>query len=128
MAKQDGFPAVFARLREVLVPHAGTFVVTADGPEHYALDAPPSVAQPTGLFFGAAQLKKNDVGFHLMALYVFPDLLDGASDRLRKRMQGQSCFNFVALDDEAAAELARLAAGYERYRRAGFVAGLDPEG
>jgi hypothetical protein len=49
---------------------------------------------------------------------VFPDLLAGISDGLRKRMQGKSCFNFTAPDDVAFAELADLArASVERARQ-----------
>ncbi len=129
MAKQDGFPEVFARLKQVLAPHAPALIVSTDGPGHYALDAPPSEARPKGIFFGAVQVKKNYVSFHLMPVYAFPDLLDGVQDRLRKRMQGKSCFNFATLDDETATELARLTTtGYERYRRAGFVPRLDSSG
>ena len=29
-----------------------------------------------------------------MPVYMFPDLLDGISPELRRRMQGKSCFNF----------------------------------
>ncbi len=56
------------------------------------------------MFFGAAVIKKNYVSFHLMPVYVHPDLLEGISDGLRKRMQGKSCFNFKALDEDTLAE------------------------
>ena len=128
MAKQDGFPAVFAQLKWLLEPHADNLVVTADEPGNYALDAPASPAYPAGLFFGGVQVKKNYASFHLMPVYVFPDLLDGVPDRLCKRMQGKSCFNFATLDDETVADLTRLTAtGYERYCQAGFVPRLDPK-
>jgi len=53
-----------------------------------------------------------------MLVYIFPDLLAGISDRLRKRMQGKSCFNFTTLDDATIAELSQLTAtGFERFRQ-----------
>ncbi|MEJ7653340.1 MAG: hypothetical protein WKH64_08345 [Chloroflexia bacterium] len=72
------------------------------------------------MFFGATTIKKRYVSYHLMPVYIYPDLLEGASDGLRKRMQGKSCFNFVRLDELLVAELAALTeAGYRRYGREG---------
>ncbi len=67
-------------------------------------------------------VKKRYVSYHLMPVYAFPDLLDGASPRLRKRMQGKSCFNFTRLDDEMVAELGAVTvSGIERYQREGLL-------
>ncbi len=43
-----------------------------------------------------------------MPVYMYPDLLEGISPELKKRMQGKSCFNFKTLDDAQVEELARL--------------------
>jgi hypothetical protein len=110
MPRSD-FEAVFDRLRALLQPYESRFRVTADTDERYALDAPPSPRfpqYPDGVFLGAAQINKRYVSFHLMPVYAFPDLLDGVSDRLRRRMQGKSCFNFTAADDDLFAELESL--------------------
>ena len=112
-----------------MLPRPPTFRIAskADTPDAYSLDAPPSAARPHGRFFGAAQIKQRYVSFHLMPVYVFPDLLDGLPDRLRQRMQGKSCFNFTAVDEPTLADLARLtAAGFERYRQAELVAARPP--
>jgi hypothetical protein len=115
---RDDFPAVFARLKAVMQPYAPRLVVKHDAPDDYSLDAPPSAAHPNGLFFGADQIKKRSVSDHLMPVYAFPDLLDDLPDRLKKRMQGKSCFTFTALDDATLADLERLtAAGFARYRQ-----------
>ena len=45
-----------------------------------------------------------------MPVYVFPDLLDGISPELRRRMQGKSCFNFARVDTPLFAELETLTA------------------
>ncbi len=51
-----------------------------------------------------------------MPVYMFPDLLQGISARLKKRMQGKSCFNFAAIDQELFNELARLTQkGFDRF-------------
>ena len=117
MPNRDQFPAVFDRLKHLLQPLVPPLAVINDAPGDYfvvgALSAKYSIGEP----FGAIQIKKTYVSYHLMPVYVFPDLLDGLPDRLRKRMQGKSCFNFTAVDEAIAADLARLtAAGLERYR------------
>jgi hypothetical protein len=74
------------------------------------------------MFFGAVQTKKNYVSYHLMPVYVYPDLLDGISPELRRRMQGKSCFNFSRVDETLVAELARLTErGLQRYREHGLA-------
>jgi hypothetical protein len=55
------------------------------------------------------------VSIYLMPVYVEPSLMDGASDGLRKRMQGKSCFNFTKVDEPLIGELEKVVrAGYER--------------
>lgn len=118
MPGRDNFPAIFEQLASIFRPLAPHLVVKADGPHNYSLDAPASPKHPHGLFFGAVQVKKNYVSYHLMPVYVFPDLLESVPDTLKRRMQGKSCFNFTALDETAVAAVADLtAAGLERYRR-----------
>lgn len=115
-------PAIFAQLKRLLQPLTPPLVVESDGPQGYSLNAPPSAKYPQGLFFGAVRLGKSYVSYYLMPVYVCPDLLDGMSDGLKKRMQGKSCFNFTAPDAALFDELAQLTrAGFERYQREQFV-------
>jgi hypothetical protein len=114
---RDHFPGVFAQLKEVFQPLAPPLTVINDSPGDYFVVGTPSAKYPIGEPFGAIMIKKNYVSYHLMPVYVFPDLLDGLPDRLRKRMQGKSCFNFTAIDEATADDLARLTtAGLDRYR------------
>ena len=74
------------------------------------------------LFFGAVQVRKSFVSYHLMPVYVQPALLDGISTALKKRMQGRSCFNFSAVDTALFGELAALTkAGFASFEEQGFV-------
>lgn len=117
MPRPNTFPEMFTVLREVLAPFAPHLHVTVDSDDAYSLDARSSDQYPNGLFFGAVQIKKNYVSFHLMPVYVFPDLLDGISLDLRKRMQGKSCFNFARIEQIPRDDLSALAsAGFGRYR------------
>lgn len=120
--KEGNTRAVMAGLRAILEPYEAHLVRTAASENGYSLDTRYILPNKQPLFFGAVQLRKNYVSFYLMPVYVFPDLLSGISESLRKRMQGKSCFNFRQPDPALFAELAALArAGFERYRSAGYV-------
>ncbi len=122
MASREQFPAVFLQLNGLLTRFAPHLLVTDDRPAGYSLNTPFAEQYKKELFFGAVQIKKNYVSYYLMPVYVFPDLLGDLSPRLRKRMQGKSCFNFTELDDETIAELARLTErGFERFQQAQLV-------
>ena len=113
---------VFDRLAAIFTPYRSTLIAKTDEPENLFLETPPSAAYPSGLFFGAVKIGKRYVSFHLMPVYVHPDLLDGLSPELRKRMQGKSCFNFTRPDDALFAELETLtAAGFARFQDDGLI-------
>ncbi|MFK8004172.1 MAG: hypothetical protein AB8H86_31695 [Polyangiales bacterium] len=99
---------VFAELRKILSPYAKRLALTTDNDTRYYLDS--KVPGPKGktMFFGAAMVKTKFVSFHLMPVYVNPELLEDMSPELRKRMQGKSCFNFKTRDPELFRELKAL--------------------
>ncbi len=114
--------AVFDRLAAIIAPYRSTLIAKSDEPGDLFLETPPSTTYPGGLFLGAVKIGKRYVSFHLMPVYVHPDLLDGMSPELRKRMQGKSCFNFTRPDDQLFAELETLtAAGFDRFRDDGTI-------
>lgn len=114
---------VYQALRPLLAQHAAVLVVTHDEPEQLYLDTAFLQQKKKPLFFGAVQLKKNYVSYHLMPIYLAPELLEGISAALRARMQGKSCFNFKTVEPELFAELATLTAtGLAYYQQQGYVA------
>jgi hypothetical protein len=116
------FASTFVDLKQVLAPFAPRLLVKRDSDDDYYLDAPFSEKYGRELFFGAVQIRKNYVSLHLMPVYLFPELLDGVSAALRKRMQGKSCFNFRSVEPELLRELKELAArGFERLEAEGVV-------
>lgn len=116
------FAATFESLKALLQPHAPDLLVKVDTADEYSLDTPYSEKWRKELFFGAVQIRKSYVSFHLFPVYMYPELLDGVSDDLRKRMQGKSCFNFRAVDPTLRAELTDLTRrGLERLRGEGIV-------
>jgi hypothetical protein len=112
----------FQRLKRVLQKYEKRLIVTENRANRYSLDTRYSEKFKKTVFFGAVRINKNYVSFHLMPVYVFPDLLKDISPTLKKRMQGKSCFNFTSVDDEILSELARLT----QKSFAGFASGKIP--
>jgi len=107
----------FEQLKNILKAYEGDLVLLHNKPNNYYLNTPPTATKKKGEFFGAAQIKKNYVSFHLMPVYCYPELLDGVSDNLKKKMQGKSCFNFKTVDKELFKELSELTkVCFEDYR------------
>ena len=110
---------VFDRLAAIFSPYRPPLIARTNEPGDLYLETPPSTDRPNGFYFGAVKIGKRSVSFHLMPVYVQPDLLDDVSDQLRRRMQGKSCFNFTTLDPVLLGELQRLtAAGFAQFQEA----------
>lgn len=103
------FEATFSTLRDVLREHAPNALVVEDGPGDFQI-ASPTLVDRVGrpLAVGAVQIKKNYVSFHLLPVYVIPELAKSISPSLQKRMQGKSCFNFTSVEPAHVKELAAL--------------------
>ena len=122
MRNKEDFQTVFDKLKSILAGFEGDLILTTDEPGNYYLNTPFSEKYKKELFFGAAQIKKSYVSYHLMPVYMFPDLLDDVSPGLKKRMQGKSCFNFTHVDEMLFQELAGLTErSHTRYKEEGFL-------
>jgi hypothetical protein len=107
------FAAVFAGLKPVLAKYAKRLRVKAETENEYTLVTKSASPFPQhkgeGLYFGSVRLGKAYVSFHLMPLYMCPELTKSISPALKKRMQGKTCFNFKnGPEPELMAELKRL--------------------
>lgn len=113
---------VFEPLRAIMHKHTRRLTVKADTPDNFYVEAGYSEKYRRTLSFGAVQIKKNYVSYHLMPVYMFPELLADLSPALKKRMQGKACFNFKAVDKALFAELAALTRkSAARIKRADWV-------
>ncbi len=109
--------AVFRALKPLFARYENSLDVVADQPGKYYLQSKSPVFRGKPLWFGGVEIKKNYVSFHLMAIYVFPELAQHISPELKKRKQGKSCFNFTTVDPKLFAELDRLTeAGITKFR------------
>ena len=103
-------------------PYARDLQWTADGLEGFYTNTKKPDPKGKPEFFASAQVKKAAVSFYLMPVYCFPDLLDGISPELKKRMQGKSCFNFKQVDPVLFKELGGLVKrSFDRYKAEGKV-------
>jgi hypothetical protein len=122
MRNKEDFQTIFDKLKPILANFAGDLVVKSDEPGNYYLDIPLSEKYKKELFFGAVQVKKSYVSYHLMPVYMFPNLLDEVSADLKKRMQGKSCFNFTVTDEDTLGELARLTQrGFDKFKQENLI-------
>lgn len=83
----------FEKLKKILASLDSGLEVKKDLPDYYYLNTNKKV-KDKDMFFGAVQIRKSYVAYHLYPVYTNPELLDDLSDHLKKRMQGKSCFNF----------------------------------
>lgn len=108
---------IFKQLKSYLKLYEPKLSILHDKSDNYYLNIPPSEKSKKTEFFGAVQIKKSYVAFHLMPIYYHPELLDDISQELKKKMQGKSCFNFKAVDDTLFSEMKSLIkTSFEKYK------------
>ncbi len=118
----NDFPAAFEALKKILCRHRRSLVVAKDEPGDFLLVTTKEDHRGQPMYFGGVTIRKSYVSFHLMPVYVEPQLLDGVSPGLKKRMQGKSCFNFKQVEPEFFDELKPLVAkGLQHFREVGLA-------
>ncbi len=116
------FEDIFPALREILRRCEPQLAVLQDSAVSCYLNCRKPRAKNKDMVFGAVQLKKRYVSYHLMPLYVFLQLLDDLSLSLRKRMQGKSCFHFSRIDPSLFDELrVQTQRGLQRFRESDIL-------
>ena len=116
--RAENFAQAFFALKRIFVPYTKSLNVNADTRTRFYLETKSASYKGKPLFFGAVISGRSSVSFHLMPLYWDGTLTKKWSAKLKKRMQGKSCFNFTAPDAHLFRELAKVtAAGFALYRR-----------
>jgi hypothetical protein len=116
------FPEIFQSLKAILEPYVKDLVLLKDEPDEFYLNLHFKRQDGYQYYFGSVKIKKNDVGYYLMALFFYPDLLDGVSEKLKKRLHGKTCFHFKKPDPELFAELENLTAlSLQRFQKEGLA-------
>jgi hypothetical protein len=115
-------PEVFLALKTILEPYAAGLVLVKDQPDEFYLNLHHKRSDGYQYYFGSVKIKKNDVGYYLMGLYFYPDLLETVSDGLKKRLDGKTCFHFKKPEPDLFAELKALtASSFERFQKEGMA-------
>ena len=113
---------VFIELRKVMAPYAAKLAPARDDDHELYVDTRHIPKNKKPLCFGAVQVKKSYVSFHLMPVYVKPELLATVSPELKAHMQASRASTSTALEPVLFKELAALTkAGYASYKEQGFV-------
>jgi hypothetical protein len=111
------FAEVFSALKNVMSAYAGDLKVTTDEPRKYYVVTKSLNWKGGPMFFGAVISGKAYVSYHLMPLYICPDLTKQISPDLKRRMQGKTCFNFRNSEEALFAQLGKLTkSGLEAFR------------
>jgi hypothetical protein len=96
--------AVESRLRAILAPY--------EGPLEWAAAYGIAMLRRPGAkahdWFAFVKPATRHVGFHLLPIHTHPELLDGLSPALAKRLTGKATFTFPAVDETLFAELQSL--------------------
>ena len=110
------FHSVFDQLRSILRKHAGgSLAVSDDRADRLCLEGKvgPATLEIWGGKRKAAtmpvawvQIGKTFVSYHHMAFYGSAALQQAISPKLKKHMQGKTCFNFKTVDDQLFAVIA----------------------
>jgi hypothetical protein len=109
--------SIFTQLKSYLAQYEKSLSVLHDKSDNYYLNTPTTMTNKKPEFFGAVQVKKSYVAYHLMPIYYYPELLDTISQELKKKMQGKSCFNFKENDEKLFEELKSLTKiSFEKYK------------
>ncbi len=122
MANINEFKTVFERLKAILAPYSKELDVVIGEVGNFYINTHFIMKNKKPMYFGSVKINKNYVSFHLMPVYVFPEILSTISPQLKARMQGKSCFNFTSIDENLFTELSELTkCGYHEYVRAGYL-------
>jgi len=121
MPADKDFAPVFQGLRSILAEYAPKLKVVHDRPDNYYLDTHTLGKNKKPIYFGGVRVGKAYVSYYLMPAYS-PELQEGMSPALRKRMQGIACFNFTTVDDALFDELRTVTKrGYAEWKKLKWV-------
>ena len=99
---------IFRTLKGILGVYSKTLDCTDDSEDTYNLYTKHLMKNKKPLYFGGVKINKAFVSYHLMPLYVYPELINTINGELKKLLKGKSCFNIKSLDDEILNELISL--------------------
>jgi hypothetical protein len=116
------FAAVFAALRDILTPYEGRLSPREKGPGYYYVESLEPTYKNRPMFFAGVKAGKSYISYHLLPLYMNPELNRQIPAELKKRMQGKACFNFTSVDPSVFKQLSALTrTGYKVFKDLGWL-------
>lgn len=122
----DDKKTIFKQLRLVLKKFAKGMKVQKDTARAYELwgkkKATVGGRERDGIFFAAAMIQKNFVGFYFFPIYTNPREFKGIPPELKKCLKGKSCFHVKKNDKKLFGQIRKiLTKGRSVYKKAGWI-------
>ncbi len=74
------------------------------------------------LYFGAAIIQKNYVGFYMMTIYMHTELIEKIPENLKKCLKGKSCFHIKKWDAQMKKDIEKTVKdGFDCYKKLKYV-------
>jgi hypothetical protein len=121
-AAGNDFTAVLNALRGILTPYEGRLAPRERGPGYFYLESLEPTYKGRPMFFAGVKAGKSYISYHLLPLYMNPELNQKIPPELKKRMQGKACFNFMAIAPPVFKQLSALTKlGYKVFKDCGWL-------
>jgi len=122
----DDKMTIFRQLRLVLKKFAKDLEVRKDTAKAYELYGKKKVTvggrECDGIFFAAAMIQKNFVGFYYFPIYTHPQEFKGIPPELKKCLKGKSCFHVKKNDKSLFGQIQKiLTKGRSVYKKSGWI-------
>jgi hypothetical protein len=118
--------AIFKEIKKMLKKYEPPMTAVSDFESRYELVSKKDVVafgrKRKEIYFGAAIIQSNYVGFYLMSVYANPELTKKIPAELMATLKGKSCFHIKKLDTTLKQQIAQsLAMFFEFYKKQGWV-------
>jgi len=118
---------VFRELKSVMASYSAPMECSEDSSDCYNLFTRHIQDNGKALYFGGIKINKNFVSYHLMPIYVFPELTLSMDPELKKHLKGKSCFNFKTLNASQLKQLKILTERcFNKYKSEGYLDSNTP--
>ena len=124
--KADNRLAMFKEIKKMLSKYKPPLVANSDFESRYELVSKKEVViagrKRSEVYFGAAIIQSNYVGFYLMSVYCEPSLYKKIAPELMKTLKGKTCFHIKTLDASMKKQIAdAIKMSFDFYKKQGWV-------
>ncbi len=124
--KPDNRLEIFKEIKKMLAKYEPPLVANSDFESRYELVSKKEVViagrKKPEIYFGAAIIQSNYVGFYLMSVYCEPSLYKKIAPELMKTLKGKTCFHIKSLDAGMKKQIAEaIKMSFDFYKKQGWV-------